>query len=148
MALWALTGETLKWLMRFVAERPDVLNFFRHTKMPDETFFQTVLLSSSLAGTVNNEQLHYLDWSAGSAHPGTLTAADLPQLRASGMLFARKFDADVDSEILDLLDEELAQCLLRRSSSPAATARASRRRRRCGRSRWSRSASGRSSGTS
>lgn len=109
MALWALTGETLKWLMRFVAERPDVLNFFRHTKMPDETFFQTVLLSSSLAGTVDNEQLHYLDWSAGSAHPGTLTTADLPELRASGMPFARKFDADVDSEILELLDEEPAR---------------------------------------
>ena len=43
MALWALTGETLEWLMRFVAERPDVLRFFERTKMPDETFFQTLI---------------------------------------------------------------------------------------------------------
>jgi len=107
MAFWALTGETLAWLMRFVGERPEVLRFFRRTKMPDELFFQTVLLSSPLAGTVDNELLHYLDWSAGSAHPATLTAADLPKLRASGKLFARKFDAAADSEILDLLDAEL-----------------------------------------
>jgi hypothetical protein len=108
MALWALTGETLAWLMRFLAERPGVLKFFRHTKMPDETFFQTVLLSSPLADTVDSELLHYLDWSTGSAHPATLRAADLPKLRASGMLFARKFDAELDSEILDLLDAEPA----------------------------------------
>jgi len=108
MALWALTGETLAELMRFLDERPEVLRFFRHTKMPDETFFQTVLLSSRLAETVDNELLHYLDWSSGSAHPATLTAADLPKLRASEKLFARKFDASVDSEILDLLDREPA----------------------------------------
>jgi len=106
MALWALTGETLSWLMRFLAERPEVLRFFQRTKMPDELFFQTVLLSSPLAATVDNELLHYLDWSSGSAHPAILTAADLPRLRASGRLFARKFDAAVDSEILDLLDAE------------------------------------------
>jgi hypothetical protein len=108
MALWALTGETLAELMRLLAERPELLRFFRRTKMPDETFFQTVLLSSPLAETVDNELLHYLDWSDGSAHPKVLTAADLPQLRASGKLFARKFDAAVDSEILDLLDREPA----------------------------------------
>ena len=107
MALWALTGETLEWLMRFTADRPQVLDFFRHTKMPDETFFQTVLLSSPLADTVDNEQLHYLDWSAGSAHPATLTMRDLPKLRSSDKLFARKFDAALDSEVLDALDEEL-----------------------------------------
>ena len=108
MALWALTGQTLEWLMGFVAERPEVLRFFERTKMPDETFFQTLILSSPLAETVDNEELHYLDWSAGSAHPATLTAADLPKLRASETLFARKFDAAVDSEILDLLDREPA----------------------------------------
>ena len=108
MALWALTGETLADVMRFVAERPDVLRFFRRTKMPDELFFQTIMLSTPLAESVENEFLHYMDWSDGSAHPAILRAADLPKLKASEMLFARKFDASVDSEILDLLDQEPA----------------------------------------
>jgi hypothetical protein len=108
MALWALTGEALAGVMRFVAERPDVLRFFRRTKMPDELFFQTVMLSTPLAGSIENEFLHYMDWSEGSAHPAILRAADLPKLRSSGKLFARKFDASVDREILDLLDQEPA----------------------------------------
>jgi core-2/I-Branching enzyme len=106
MALWALTGDALAEVMRFVADRPDVLRFFRRTKMPDEFFFQTLLLNGPLAETVENELVHYSDYSSGNAHPATLRAADLPTLRASGKLFARKFDASVDSEILDLLDRE------------------------------------------
>jgi hypothetical protein len=76
--------------------------------MPDELFFQTIMLSTPLADSVENEFLHYMDWSDGSAHPAILRVADLPKLKASGMLFARKFDASVDSEILDLLDREPA----------------------------------------
>jgi core-2/I-Branching enzyme len=106
MGFWALTGDALATVMRFVAERPDVLRFLRRTKMPDEIFFQTVLLNGPLAETVENEIVHYIDWSAGSAHPATLGVGDLPKLRASGKLFARKFDASVDSKILDLLDLE------------------------------------------
>jgi hypothetical protein len=109
MAYWALTGSTLAEVMRFVAERPEILRAFRWTKIPDETFFQTVIMSGPLATTVDNEEMHYHDWSAGSAHPAVLRVADLPKLRASDKLFARKFDAAVDSEILDLLDHtELA----------------------------------------
>jgi core-2/I-Branching enzyme len=108
LALWALTGDCLAELMRLIGKRPDVERFFRHAKMPDELFVQTVLMNSPLAATVDNESLHYHDWSGGSAHPATLRAADLPKLRASGKLFARKFDAAVDSEILDLLDGEHA----------------------------------------
>jgi hypothetical protein len=107
-AFWALTGEGLAAVSDFLERRPDVLRFFRRTKMPDELFFQSVLLSSPLAETVDNEVIHYVDWSGGSAHPRTLSASDLPRLRESGKLFGRKFDADVDSEILDLLDAEPA----------------------------------------
>jgi hypothetical protein len=108
MAYWALTGGTLTHVMELVTERPEILRSFRRTKIPDETFFQTVIMSGPLAATVDNVELHYVDWSAGSAHPAVLGVADLPKLRASDKLFARKFDAAVDSDVLDLLDEEPA----------------------------------------
>jgi hypothetical protein len=41
----------------------------------------------------------------GAPHPDTLTSADLDAALASGADFARKFDAEVDSEVLDRLDE-------------------------------------------
>jgi hypothetical protein len=91
---------------RFVESRPDVVDFFRHVDIPDEVFFQTVLMNSELAGSVVNDNLRYIDWTRG-ARPALLEARDLPALRASPKLFARKFDVCHDGEILDLVDTEL-----------------------------------------
>ena len=49
---------------------------------------------------------------SGAPSPDVLTSADFGELQASGADFARKFDARVDEEVLDRLDE------LRRSESP------------------------------
>jgi hypothetical protein len=106
-AFWCLAREALAYVHRFVREHPDVAEFFEHTKIPDELFFQTVLMNSPLAPTIVNDDLHYVDWSGGGAHPATLTAEDFDKLRSSGKLFARKFDPGADPAILDLLDREL-----------------------------------------
>ena len=105
-AFWCLSAEAVAYADRFVRQNPDFVRFYRFVKMPDEGFFQTVLMNSPLRDTVQNENLHYLDWSAGRANPAALGADDLPKLLASDKLFARKFDASVDAEILDLLDRE------------------------------------------
>ena len=104
-AWWALAADALVELDRFVKANPSVLDFFRHVKMPDEILVQSVLMSSRLADSVVNEQIHLVEWPEG-AHPATFTAADLERLLDSGKLFARKFDLHVDSEILDLIDRE------------------------------------------
>ena len=58
------------------------------------------------ATTVVNDDLRYVDWSRPTA-PAILGSEDLDVLMSSGKLFARKFDATVDAEILDLLDERV-----------------------------------------
>lgn len=113
MTWWALADVALVELDRFAREHPDVLAFFRHVKMPDEIFVQSVLMSSPVADTIVNEPVHYAEWPGGS-HAATFTAADLERLLGSGKLFARKFDEDVDSEILDLLDQEARHGAFRR----------------------------------
>ncbi len=40
---WCLRRLTIEWIREFVAERPDVVRFFRTTWIPDETFFQTLV---------------------------------------------------------------------------------------------------------
>jgi Core-2/I-Branching enzyme len=102
-AFWALSAPALEYVRRFVGENPGVVRFFRHVLIPDEIFFQTILLNSPLRESIRNEQLHYVDWSGGGAHPATLRAADVERALASGKLFARKFDAS-DTEALELVD--------------------------------------------
>ena len=73
--------------------------------IPDECFFQTLLMNSPLASTVTTRTLTHVDWRA--PWPGILTMADLPRLRNSECLLARKFDPQIDRVILDELDRPL-----------------------------------------
>ncbi|MEI6087851.1 MAG: glycosyl transferase, partial [Bacteroidota bacterium] len=54
-----------------------------------------------------NDNLKYIDWSLGGASPKILTIDDIDKISKSGKFFARKFDANFDSEVLDWIDTNL-----------------------------------------
>ena len=74
---------------------------------PDEIVFQSVLLNSPLASTLENRDWREIDFPPHDPHPRTLTQADWPRLRDSRQLFARKFDIAVDATILDRIAEHI-----------------------------------------
>ena len=65
-------------------------------------------MNSPLKGSVVDDCLWYVDWSekSGGHIPATLTMDDADNLMnaRTSKLFARKFDIDVDEEILDFVD--------------------------------------------
>ena len=99
---WCLHRKCLEYIQLYVDQNPAYLHFFRGTLIPDECFFQTLLMNSALATTIEPRAPTYVDWRP--PWPGILTIHDLPRLRESDCLFARKFDPSVDSEVLDRLD--------------------------------------------
>jgi hypothetical protein len=103
-AWWNLTPEAADYCLRFLARRPDAAAYFRFVLMPDENIFQMILLAagSPLRDTIVNEDLRYMHWAGNS--PPTLTAADVPEMRASHKLFARKLDLAVEPATYDALD--------------------------------------------
>jgi hypothetical protein len=102
-AYWCLAKAVIDCVHGFVHANPGYVRFFEHVFVPDELFFQTIVMNSQLRDTVENENLRYLDWSREPA-PAVLVRDDLPALVSSHKLFARKFDEGLDSSILDLLD--------------------------------------------
>jgi hypothetical protein len=101
---WCLSRECLE----YVATRdPELTRFFRWSSSPDETYFQTLLMSSPLASTIVNDDLRYVDWSEGGASPKVLTTFDLERMIRSSALFARKFDPRVDAGVIDALDAHI-----------------------------------------
>ena len=105
-AYWILSRSAVHAVSDFVEANPDYVRFFRHVDIPDELFFQTILLNGTEAERCANVRLHYTEWSRTPA-PAILTTEDYPHLADSSCLFARKFDPLVDAEILDLIDERL-----------------------------------------
>jgi Core-2/I-Branching enzyme len=85
-------------------------NFYRHTLIPDESFFQTVMMNTSFSGHIVNDDKRAIIWIPEGTiklRPKTFTEADLDFLLTGDNLFARKFDEQVDSDVLAILESTM-----------------------------------------
>ena len=87
----------------------------RYSNCADEVFLQTIVWNSAwrenlfLSGVhlerPMERSMRLIDWEKGG--PYTWTIGDYEELSASEMMFARKFDIDVDERIIFKLATEL-----------------------------------------
>ncbi len=101
---WTLDATCAAYLVRFIDAHAKLRRFSKLTWGSDEFLITTVLMNSHFKSSIINENYRYIDWSAGGANPRLLTTDDFPKLAHAHKLFARKFDADYDQRILNLLD--------------------------------------------
>jgi hypothetical protein len=120
---WKIVSRTF---CRFVCHDPSVERykaFYRNTFIADEGFFQTVMMNTAAHGEIVNDDKRMIDWVPDGdikLRPRTFTAADAGQLTASTALFARKFDAETDAEILDILEAHLRAQDVANAEAPTA----------------------------
>ncbi|MDO7833570.1 beta-1,6-N-acetylglucosaminyltransferase [Sphingobium sp. HBC34] len=84
--------------------------FYRRTLIADEGFFQTLMMNAFADTRIVNDDLRTIDWIPDGdikLRPRTFVTRDALRLTLSPDLFARKFDAEEDSHILDLLEAHL-----------------------------------------
>jgi Core-2/I-Branching enzyme len=103
-----LSRVAVEYILEFVNDHPDYRRYHEHTWVPDEMFFQTILLGTDFANTheVVGDNLRFLKHGPGY-HPRTLVAADLREIIGSRKLFARKFDSEADSDVLAQLAQRV-----------------------------------------
>jgi len=111
---WSLTGECAEWFTGFCHSGELLYDFYRHTMIPDEMFFQTAILNSSFADTVVNDNLRYINWVDGPEYPRILTGEDFEKLICSGKFLARKFNIVKDETITSKLLAHIHNSTLRR----------------------------------
>ncbi|MBN3922891.1 beta-1,6-N-acetylglucosaminyltransferase [Nostoc sp. NMS4] len=97
-------SKAAKYIIDFHSKKNALTLYYSKLKYTDESYFQTVLANASHL-KLQNDRRRYIDWSDGGCHPKTLLMEDLPNLLASSAHFARKFDIDIDSNILNELDK-------------------------------------------
>lgn len=105
--------------------------FYKNTLIPDESFFQTVLMNTGYTGKLVNDDKRAIIWipdfgpklqsknfTANTTQalvesgeiklrPKTLQSNDLPFVFKSGALFARKLDETVDHTIFDKIEMKI-----------------------------------------
>lgn len=102
-AYWCFSKNCAAYINNFIHQNPAFVNFFRFAGLTDEVFFQTIVLNSPFKEKVINDNLKYVVWPG----PATLGKKDLDNLLNSSDIFARKFDATIDEEILNLIDQKI-----------------------------------------
>lgn len=99
---WCLNSTTAQWIIDYLNEHTEYEKFFKHSLCSDECFFQTLVMNSPFANTTK-PYLHYIKWEKGKSSPRTLTTIDYEELKKTEKIIARKFDIDVDTEIIERL---------------------------------------------
>jgi Core-2/I-Branching enzyme len=102
---FAISRAVFDDLVEQIEGSPDLVEHFRHTYLPTEAFFHTLLLPRWATENAGHN-LHYLRFMGANAHPEIVVEGDWYALVESGAYFARKFDA-TDVALLDRIDREL-----------------------------------------
>ena len=108
---WCMPYDCMREVFS-LSQRPEVRAYFSHSINPDESIFQTQYMHAECHHSKRiHDYLTYVDWSAGRSNPKILTKADERALLCdqNDFLIARKFDMDVDTDILDSIDEAIGK---------------------------------------
>jgi hypothetical protein len=82
-------------------------DYYKNTLIADESFFQTVLMNTSFDGVIINDDKRAIIWIPDGdikLRPKTFTDDDVKFLLEGNNLFARKFDDNIDSNIIDNME--------------------------------------------
>ena len=104
---WTITYECALFILDYLKKNPGYINEFKYTLCPDEHFFQILIMNSSYSQNVENDNLRYINWKKPANSPDIIISADLFKLIDSPKLYARKFDIDVDNNVLNKLRQTL-----------------------------------------
>ncbi len=105
-AFWyILSRKSVQYLNNFYQSNSHIVEYYKYVLLPDESFIQTVLVNSQNFN-LSNECKHFSNFNNSSyGHPAILIKNDYQDI-IKKCYFARKFDMEVDSKILDILDKE------------------------------------------
>lgn len=112
---FSITHSLAKYV---ISQREWLIKIFKNTSTCDEIFMQTLVGNSRFKNNLyvpeiassqkefNLSNMRLIDWNRGESirHPWTFKIIDLEMLKKAPHLWARKFDVDIDSKIIESLE--------------------------------------------
>jgi hypothetical protein len=105
---FAISFRCATYSLNYLQDHPEYSNYYAHTLIPDESFFQTLILNSPFRDFVVNDALRFIDWDPGASSPRILTGEDFDRIVLSDRLYARKFDSTQSPDIIPKIRSHIA----------------------------------------
>lgn len=100
----SLYKDAVKEVLNYLKKDSGFLRSLRYCLIPEEFFFQTILLNSPLKNSIENENLRYMDWGfRNGISPCVLDESDYNAIVESGKLIIRKV-SDSSRVLLEMLE--------------------------------------------
>lgn len=106
-----LTPKAVRYILDFCLKEERKIAFFKSCLLPDELFFQTVLLNAGKdqVGEIINEYYLYSHWDRpAELYPSPLNEWDFERIDFTKKFFARKMDTNLSSNLMDLIDQQIS----------------------------------------
>lgn len=107
---YCISREFASYVLDQIRNKPQILTFFRNVLNSDESFIQTMLMSSPFSDH-RKEYLHYIDWSADKSSPKVLTEEDFTSIENSECYIIRKVEREASRSLLERLERKNSLCL-------------------------------------
>lgn len=117
---WILPDMIIEYISREYNSNNEIVDILLNESItPDETFFQTMPMRSTVAEMIDCNPIDMREQNCKTyayftdegkefmGHPYILTKSEYKKLAESDCWFARKFDETVDSSIMDIIDEDI-----------------------------------------
>lgn len=101
---FSINKKMLEYVINFINCNDKFLKLFKYAGLADEIFFHTILLNSKYSKDIVNYNYLYVDWSDKTEWPKVFRINDFHKLSKIPHFFARKFNMNVDRDILDKID--------------------------------------------
>ncbi len=98
----SITGKCAKYIL---SKEKFIKRHFKFSLCADELYKQMILWDSEYKDKLADRQIRLIDWERGN--PYVFRSSDYEELKNSDMLFARKFDENVDNNIIENIWKEL-----------------------------------------
>jgi hypothetical protein len=100
---FTISDNAVKYIFDFLQKQPNFLKEFETSTCGDEHFFQTILLNSDFRHKIYPDNLRFIKFDNRVNSPDVLTLDNYRELIESSRFIARKFDIQVDAEIITKL---------------------------------------------
>ncbi|MFZ3591240.1 beta-1,6-N-acetylglucosaminyltransferase [Bacillus sp. DJP31] len=100
---FSIPYSAASYILEFLEGNEWYYRYFKNTLVPDESFFQTLIMNSPYRKAVINNNLYAFKWGETLSErnsPQDLTREDIPMMEVSNQFFARKFDESKDSFVV------------------------------------------------
>lgn len=101
---WSLSRECVQYIVNYTETKPAFFRRLRFTFVPEEIYIPTIVMNSTFAKNVINDNIRYTIWEYRNGNiPANLDIRDLKPILISNNIFARKMEYPYASELIDQL---------------------------------------------